>query len=79
MEARKKGGQVGNLNALKHGRFSVAKRAERRVTSQERHRRSKEEWPDIPIGYDGIMAAIRASRDAIKGQRVSNDEKNADQ
>ena len=63
MEGRKKGGQKGNLNALKHGRFSVAKRAERRAAFQDRQRRSKEDWPDIPVGYDGIIAAIRASRD----------------
>jgi hypothetical protein len=71
MKGRKKGGQAGNLNAIKHGRFSVAKRAERRAASQERQRRSKEEWPDIPIGYDGIIAAIRASRDE-EGHGESN-------
>jgi hypothetical protein len=59
---RTKGGQKGNLNALKHGRYSAAKRAERRAARETEERQRKEHWPDIPIGYAGIIAAIKACK-----------------
>jgi cob(I)alamin adenosyltransferase len=37
MEKRKKGAQPGNSNALRHGKYSVARRAERRAAREAEH------------------------------------------
>jgi hypothetical protein len=47
MIARKRGGQRGNQNAVKHGRFSAAGRAARRkamLAMYEESRRKSDEW-----------------------------------
>jgi hypothetical protein len=66
MSDRKRGGQPGNENAMKHGRFSVRKRAERRAIRQagdaERERRHAEWMATIPkTDYGAICARIAGS------------------
>jgi hypothetical protein len=66
MAQRRKGAQPGNLNAMKHGRFSRQKRAEhlaeRLAESAERTRRHQEWLKTIPrTDYGAICDAIRES------------------
>lgn len=71
-EKRKRGGQPENFNALKHGRRSARKRAERRaavqVTAQERRRLEAEWAASVPkTDYEAIVEKlnqVRCSRPA---------------
>ena len=61
---KKRGGQPGNENAMKHGRYSVRKRAERRAMREARDREERQrhaEWLMTipPTDYDAICDAIR--------------------
>lgn len=65
MQGRKRGGQPGNVNALKHGqrskRFIAERRAAHHVETEQRHTRERE-WADAApkTDYSAICAAIRA-------------------
>lgn len=66
MLSRKPGGQPGNENAMKHGRFSVKKRAERRAKRQvidaERQRQHAEWMAKMPkTDYGRICAKIASA------------------
>lgn len=66
-EKRRRGAQPGNFNALKHGRRSVRKRAERRAASLEKFnaklaRASEWESKAPKIDYRAICDAIAASK-----------------
>jgi hypothetical protein len=63
---RKPGGQLGNANALKHGRHSAPLRAERRaavLAADEERRISGQRWAEqMPsTDYAAICEAIRKS------------------
>lgn len=65
-QKRKRGGQPENFNALKHGRRSVRKRAERRAIAvarfREREAQSAEWRNSIPkTDYGAICDVIAAS------------------
>jgi hypothetical protein len=67
MSNGKKGGQPGNQNAMKHGRYSLPKRAARRAiyAAREQERREKHaEWvKTVPqTDYAAICAQIAASK-----------------
>jgi hypothetical protein len=64
MAARKRGGQPGNENAVKHGRFRASVRAERRaalLAAAEQRRIIEQAWAaKAPvIDYGAICATIR--------------------
>jgi hypothetical protein len=73
MSKRKRGGQPGNRNALKHGRFSAPLRAARRIAileAAELRRPREQEWAArMPvIDYDAICEEIRrSSRFSVRG------------
>jgi hypothetical protein len=65
MQGRKRGGQPGNVNALKHGqrskRFIAERRAAHRAETEQRHAKERE-WADAApkTDYRAICAAIQA-------------------
>jgi hypothetical protein len=59
-QKRMRGGQPGNRNAVTHGRFSAAGRAERGVAAQERAQQSREWLKAMPkTDYGAICEAIK--------------------
>jgi hypothetical protein len=74
MPERKRGAQLGNKNAMKHGRYSVPLRAARlaavRAAFKERQRLSDEWIKTAPkTDYAAIVEGLRAVRRA----KVGND------
>jgi hypothetical protein len=66
---KRRGGQPGNQNAVKHGRHSAAKRAERREAAEEQHRRALHSIE--PPRPDEIATGIRyASVDEYRAARA---------
>ncbi len=66
MDGRKRGGQPGNVNALKHGRrskrFTSERRATHRAKIEQRHAREREWASAAPkTDYGAICDAIAAS------------------
>jgi len=60
MPNRKRGGQPGNGNAIKHGRFSASVRAARLAAWEEQQRRSDEWMKRIPeTDYAAIVDGLR--------------------
>ena len=64
---RKRGGQPGNENALKHGRYSPRRRAERRARHvaefEEKQRKAAAWMASMPItDYGAICDAIAADK-----------------
>jgi hypothetical protein len=60
MLRRKRGGQPGNQNAVKHGRFSAPVRAARLAPYEEQQRRSDEWMRAKPqINYGRIIDGLR--------------------
>jgi hypothetical protein len=64
MPKRKRGGQPGNQNAIKHGRHSAPVRAARRAAVQafyEESRRKSDEWAKMcpATDYDAIVDGLR--------------------
>ncbi len=63
MPNRKRGGQPGNQNAVKHGRHSAPVRAARLAAGEEQQRRSEEWMKTIPqTDYGAIVDDLRAAR-----------------
>jgi hypothetical protein len=66
MQGRKRGGQPGNTNALKHGRrskrFAAERRARHRAEIEERHAK-EQAWANTAtkIDYAAICDAIQIS------------------
>ena len=65
MIVRRRGGQPGNQNAVKHGRFSAPVRAARRkamLALYEESRRKSDEWVRScrPTDYRAIVDGLRA-------------------
>lgn len=74
MPERKRGGQPGNANAMKHGRYSVPKRAERRAISLARHQEEQRQhatWmATMPAtDYSAITDRLRALKDGRLAMR----------
>jgi uncharacterized protein YjcR len=68
-----KGGQPGNQNAVKHGRFSAPVRTARRAAWEDRERRSAEWMKTMPkTDYGAICDGIRQS--ALLKNRSKQDE-----
>jgi|NGEPerStandDraft_6_1074524.scaffolds.fasta_scaffold660471_1 uncharacterized protein YjcR len=67
---RRRGGQLGNQNAVTHGRFSEPVRAARRVAAEQR-REQHEEWvKSLPkTDYAAICDAIRCWNGKHAGAR----------
>ncbi len=64
MLKRKRGGQPGNLNAVKHGRQSAPVRSAREAAWKEQQRRSEEWMKTIPpTDYGAIVEEIRALKE----------------
>jgi uncharacterized protein YjcR len=60
MPRRKRGGQPGNQNAVKHGRFSAPVRAARLAAWAEQQRRSDEWMKTMPqTDYGAIVDGLR--------------------
>ena len=67
MPERKRGGQPGNQNAVKHGRHSAPVRAARRAMAlalYEESKRKSAEWVKLcpPTDYDAIVDRLRELR-----------------
>lgn len=66
MQGRKRGGQPGNVNALKHGqrskRFTAGRRARHQAETEERHARERA-WADAApkTDYGAICAEIQST------------------
>lgn len=62
MPDRKRGGQPGNENAVKHGRYSRRRKAERQAKAVEQAEQHRKWMRTVPkIDYATICATIEAS------------------
>ena len=78
MPNRKRGGQPGNGNAIKHGRFSASVRAARLAAWEEQQRRSDEWMKRIPeTDYGAIVDNLRALKQRKEAARQTDDLKPA--
>jgi hypothetical protein len=71
MEKRKRGAQPGNSNALRHGKYSVPRRAERRAAREaahaERALRHAEWLKTIPkTDYASIVEGLKRLKHGIQ-------------
>ena len=67
MAGGKRGAPVGNQNALKHGRSTAAKRAERLAEAQERQRKSDEWCAAQPkVNYQRVIEELEKERAGLR-------------